>query len=99
MNDTQMISISITVFAILAGSLFNNIRISDLSSKVDTRINDMRDVLRSEMKAIQAETKSEMKVMQVEMNSRFDRLDAKRETLLNMAATHEGRLTALEGKQ
>jgi hypothetical protein len=43
-----MISIAITLFAIAAGSLFNNLRISDLASAANKRFDDMRDFIRSE---------------------------------------------------
>lgn len=48
MTDAQIVSIAITVFAIAAGSIFNNLRISDLSSPTGNRFNDMRDLFRAE---------------------------------------------------
>jgi hypothetical protein len=48
MSDSNMISIAITLFAIAAGSLFNNLRISDLASAANKRFDDMRDFIRSE---------------------------------------------------
>jgi hypothetical protein len=49
MNDAQIIAISITVLAVLAGSVFNNVRIGDVNTSLNRRIDDMRDVLRAEM--------------------------------------------------
>jgi hypothetical protein len=49
MNDAQIIAISITVLAVLAGSVFNNLRIGDLNVGLNHRIDDLRDVLRAEM--------------------------------------------------
>ncbi len=49
MNDTQLISISITVLAILAGSLYNNARIGDLSASLNRRIDDSAALIRTEM--------------------------------------------------
>lgn len=52
MTDAQIITIATTVLAVLAGALFNNVRISDLHNRfadVNIRINDMRDVIRAEL--------------------------------------------------
>jgi hypothetical protein len=48
MNDAQIIAISITVLAVLAGSVFNNVRIGDVNIGLN-RIDDLRDVLRAEL--------------------------------------------------
>lgn len=48
MTDANVISIAITLFAIAAGSLFNNVRISDLATATNERFDDMRDLIRSE---------------------------------------------------
>jgi hypothetical protein len=42
-----MISLAITLFAIAAGSLFNNVRISDSATATNKRFDDMRDLIRS----------------------------------------------------
>jgi hypothetical protein len=48
MTDANIISIAITLFAIAAGSVFNNVRISDLATATNKRFDDMRDLIRSE---------------------------------------------------
>jgi len=48
MTDANIISLAITLFAIAAGSLFNNVRISDLATGTNKRFDDMRDFIRSE---------------------------------------------------
>ena len=48
MADANIISIAITLFAIAAGSLFNNVRISDSTTSTNKRFDDMRDFIRSE---------------------------------------------------
>lgn len=48
MTDANIISIAITLFAIAAGSLFNNVRISDLATSSNKRFDDMRDFIHSE---------------------------------------------------
>lgn len=48
MTDANVISIALTLFAIAAGSLFNNVRISDLANSVNKRFDDQRDFIRSE---------------------------------------------------
>jgi hypothetical protein len=49
MADSNIISLAITLFAIAAGSLFNNARISDLATSTNKRFDDMRDLIRSEI--------------------------------------------------
>jgi len=49
MTDSNIISLAITLFAIAAGSLFNNARISDLATSTNRRFDDMRDLIRSEI--------------------------------------------------
>jgi hypothetical protein len=49
MTDANIISLAITIFAIAAGSLFNNVRISDLATATNKRFDDMRDLIRSEI--------------------------------------------------
>ena len=49
MTDSNIISLAITLFAIAAGSLFNNVRISDLATSTNKRFDDMRDLIRSEI--------------------------------------------------
>jgi hypothetical protein len=80
MNDAQIIAISITVLAVLAGSVFNNLRIGDVSIGLNRRIDDMRDVLRAEM------------------DLRFERMDSKLDTIINLLGQLETRVTKLEGR-
>lgn len=49
MTDANIISLAITLLAIAAGSLFNNVRISDLATATNKRFDDMRDLIRSEI--------------------------------------------------
>jgi hypothetical protein len=49
MTDANIISLAITLFAIAAGSLFNNVRISDSTTATNKRFDDMRDLIRSEI--------------------------------------------------
>jgi hypothetical protein len=49
MTDFNIISLAITVFAIAAGSLLNNVRISDLANATNKRFDDMRDFIRFEI--------------------------------------------------
>lgn len=52
MTDANVISIAITLFAIAAGSLFNNVRISDLATSANKRFDDQRDFIHSEISRI-----------------------------------------------
>jgi len=49
MADPQILATSITVLAVLAGSVFNNVRIGDLNFGLNHRIDDLRDVFRAEL--------------------------------------------------
>jgi hypothetical protein len=91
MNDAQIISISITVLAIFAGSLYNNVCISDMSARfadVNRRTDDLGVVLRAEMKASQAE-----------INFQFERTNVKIDSLLRLVADIDQRVTALEARR
>jgi len=81
MSDAQLITIAITVLAILGGTLINNSRIGD----VNLRIGDVKEVLRAEMKALEAR-----------MENRFDRIEHKLDEILRIVGDHETRITALE---
>lgn len=59
MSDANIISIAITLFAIAAGSLFNNVRISDLAAATNKRFDDMRDLMRAENARLEAVMRSE----------------------------------------
>jgi hypothetical protein len=57
MTDTQILTLALMVLAIFAATWFNNsrftdvnLRLNDLSSKLDTRFDDLRDVIRAEMR-------------------------------------------------
>ena len=49
MTDANVISIAITIFAVAAGSLFNNARISDSIAFMNKRFDDQRDIIHSEI--------------------------------------------------
>jgi low affinity Fe/Cu permease len=85
MTDSQIIAIAITVLAILAGTLVNNSRISDVSTGLNRRIDDTRDVLRAEMQALEAR-----------MDNRFNAIERKLDEFLRIVGDHESRMTALE---
>ena len=88
MTDANIISIAITLFGIAAGSLFNNVRISDLATSsnkrfddVHKRFDDMRDFIHSE-------------------NARLDqKLDRITETLTAVVSDHEQRIRAIERRR
>jgi len=78
MNDTQILSIAIMVLAVLAGSIYNNVRIGDLSKHLgdrigdqSKRIDDMRDMLRAEM----AKNHSEMLHRFGDLDDRLTRIE------------------------
>jgi hypothetical protein len=84
MNGAQIISISITVLAIFAGSLYNNVRISDMAARfgdVNRRTDDVGAVLRAEM------------------NLQFERTNNKIDALLKLMVDIDQRVTALEARK
>jgi hypothetical protein len=80
MNDTQIVTIAITVLAVLTGALINNARIGDLSSLLSKRIDDSRDVLRAEQMAstakIEAKLDAILKLL-ADVDSRVTRLEGR----------------------
>lgn len=83
MTEANIISIAITLFAIAAGSLFNNVRISDLATSTSKRFDDMRDLMRSENEVLRSE------------NARTqDKLDA----ILKMLGDLDTRVTRLKAR-
>ena len=87
MNDAQIIAISITVLAVLAGSVFNNVRIGDVNTSLNRRLDDMKEVLRTEM---------DLRFERIDI--RFERLDSKLDTIINMLGQLDTRVTKLEGR-
>jgi hypothetical protein len=51
MNDGQILSVAVMVVTVLAGGIYNNVRIGDVSKRID----DMRDLLRAEIAKNQSE--------------------------------------------
>ena len=74
MNDANIISIGITLFAIAAGSLFNNVRISDLATATHARFDDMRDLVRAENVRTQDKLDTVLKMLGG-LNTRVTRLE------------------------
>jgi hypothetical protein len=85
MTDAQIIAIAITVLAVFAGTIFNNVRIGDLSTRMsesnaatNRRIDDTKEVLRAEMKA------------------GFNSIERKLDEILRITSDHDTRIAALE---
>ena len=68
-TDVQILSIAIMVLAVMASAMFNNVRIGDMSKRID----DMRHLLRAEMKGVEAS----MDKNHSEMLHKFADLDAR----------------------
>jgi len=68
--NAQLIAISITVLAVLVGTIFNNTRIGDMNNRLD----DLKEVLRAEMKAQTAQ-----------LDLRFSSMDRKLDEILRIA--------------
>ncbi len=103
MNDTQILAIAIMVAALLAGTLFNN-----------NRLTDLKELFRAELKATEASLKLSIGTLEMSVDKRFDEVDRrfdamqasndkafqsidnKLDTLLHMLADHNSRITKLE---
>lgn len=89
MNDANIISISVTLFAIAAGSLFNNVRITDSSTALNKRIDDSNTSTAKRLDDLRDFIQSE--------NSRIEqKLDRIAETLTAIIGDHEQRIRAIE---
>jgi hypothetical protein len=74
-NDTQILTLVLTLLAIFGASWINNRRLANLNPGIE----EMRDILHADMKAMRAD-----------LNERFTRLEAlverNQETLMHMLA-------------
>lgn len=84
MTDANIISIAITLFAIAAGSLFNNVRISDLANAtnkrfddIHKRFDDMREFIRAENARTQDKLDIVLKLL-ADLDARVTRLEQDR---------------------
>ena len=84
MNDTQILSIAIMVLAVLAGSIFNNVHISDLQKRMDDqrdsinrRMDDLSRNLGERINDTRDTLRAEMTKNHSEMLHRFADLDAR----------------------
>jgi hypothetical protein len=87
MTDVQLLTITLTLLAIL-GSVWANHK----------SVEDMRDVLRAELKAQAAEFGLALKTQSGENNTVLQRIENKIDHFADTIATHSGRLDKLEGK-
>lgn len=103
MSDANIISIAITLFAIAAGSLFNNVRISDLATATNKRFDDVRDRISDvaggtnkrfdDMRDLMRSENSRLEsVMRTESARTQDKLDA----VLKLLGELDTRVTHLE---
>jgi hypothetical protein len=98
MTDSQIIAIAITVLAVLAGSVFNSVRIGDLNRSVNLHIDDMRDALLAGMDGRFESMRAEMDLRFERVDGRFERMDSKLDTIISMLGQLDTRVTKLEGR-
>lgn len=87
MTDLQVLTIALTLLSVLAGTFFNNVRISDLSA----RLGDVKDALRAEFRADIGELRHEMR-------TQLGSMDRKLDEILRIVGDHETRITNIEGR-
>ncbi len=88
MTDAQIIAIGITVLAVLAGTLFNNARISDLNGAVNARLGSVESRF--------ASMESRFSSMETRFENRFNSIDRKLDEILRIVGNHETRISVLE---
>ena len=81
MTDAQIIAIGITVLAVLAGTMFNNARISDLNGTVNARLGSVEGRISS---------------LETRFENRFNSIDRKLDEILRIVGNHETRISVLE---
>jgi ureidoglycolate hydrolase len=82
-------SIAITLFAIAAGSLFNNVRISDSANALNKRIDDANSGTAKRFEDLRDFIHSE----NLRLEQKLDRIA---ETLMTVIHDHEQRIRAIE---
>lgn len=85
MTDTQLITIVISLVAVLGAMLLNS-----------SRIVDAKELLRAEIKTLRAETDARVDRLESHMDKRFDAMDRKLDELLRIAGDHETRIGGIE---
>jgi low affinity Fe/Cu permease len=85
MTDAQMITLAVAILAIFAGTLFNNVRISDMGKRID----DLRDSMNRRLD-------DHRDSINQHIEDKFRLLDAKLDRIIDMLANHDERITRLE---
>ena len=102
MSDANIISMAITLFAIAAGSIFNNLRISDAALHNGQRFDDVNKRFDDVNKRFDDVNRrfDDVNKRFDDVNKRLDdmntKLDRIADTLLTVISDHEQRLRALE---
>jgi hypothetical protein len=89
MTEANVLSIAITLFAIAAGSLFNNVRISDSSNALNKRIDDSNNSIAKRFDDLRDFIRSG----NLRTEQKIDRIA---DTLTAMMADHEQRIRTIE---
>jgi len=101
-TDAQIITIAVTVVAILAGTLFNNSRLGDMNNRfsdINNRFSDMNNRFGDTNRRIDDSKellRGEMKALEARIDSRFNSIDNKLDAILRIVGDHETRITNLE---
>ncbi len=106
MTDAQILAVSITVVAVLLGTLFSNSRITDLNSRIvennmtmNRRMDESAAVLNRRMDDLKDVLRAEAHAAEARMELRFNGIDRKLDELLRIVGDHEIRITRLEDGQ
>ncbi len=85
MNDTQILTLAISVIVPVSFLLLSN-----------SRITDVKETLRAEIKGSNTEIRSEMQAMKTEILNRLDRFE---DNITRLLADHEHRISKLEAER
>jgi hypothetical protein len=88
-NDTQILTLAISIIVPVSFLLLSNSRISDVKETLRAEIETSRTELRSETQVI----KNEMQASKIEILTRLDRFE---DNITRLLADHEHRITKLE---
>jgi len=81
MNDTQILTLAISIAVPLSLLIYGN-----------SRITEAKETLRAELKAFRAELEARISLLESKMDHNFERIDQKLDTILKILADHEAKL-------
>jgi hypothetical protein len=102
MTDAQIIAIAVTVLAVLAGSVFNNVRIGDVNTSLSARMGELNTSVNRRMDELNTSVNRRLDdlkdVLRAEFRAEMIKVDAKLDTIITMLGNLDTRVTKLEAR-